>query len=136
MIVADTSALIAFFDGLDPAHARVAAVIEAEREPIVVSPLVCAEVDHLVTRRLGSHVARRVVAELSNGAYAIGDFGMSELKAATAVLERFHDRRLGLTDASIVILADRLRGATILTLDRRDFDGLPRADGTPLTILP
>ena len=136
MIVADTSALIAFFDSLDPDHGRVVPIVEAERTPIAVSPLVCAEIDYLVTKRLGAHIARRVLAELASGAFDIAGFGIRELKGAAAVLDRFPDRRLGLTDASLLDLADRLGTATILTLDRRDFDGLVRSDGTPLVVLP
>ena len=136
MIIADTSALIAYFDAADPAHGRVAAIIEAERAPIVVPPLVCAEVDHLVSRRVGAHAARQVLAELTSGAYAIAEFGADDLKDAAAVLDRYADRRLGLVDATIVVLAERLRGAAVATLDRRDFDGLVRADGTPVALLP
>jgi predicted nucleic acid-binding protein len=51
-------------------------------------------------------------------------------------MDRFHDRGLSLTDASLLELADRKDVKTIFTLDRHDFDGLVRSDGTPLTILP
>ena len=136
MIIADTSALIAFFDAADPAHDEIAAIIEAERAPIVVPPLVCAEIDHLVSRRLGAHVARQVLTELTSGAYAIADLGVADLKDAAAVLDRYADRRLGLVDATIVVLAERLRGAAVATLDRRDFGGLVRADGSPLALVP
>jgi predicted nucleic acid-binding protein len=59
-----------------------------------------------------------------------------DLRRAYAIMDRYRDRGLSLTDASLLELADRKNVTTIFTLDRRDFDGLVRSDGTPLTILP
>lgn len=136
MIIADTGALISHLDTLEPLHAQVAAIIEAERDPIVISPFVLAEVDYLVDKRLGPRTARAALDELSGGAYEIALFGAEDVRRALRVLDRHADRRLGLTDASLVVLADRYAATTVLTLDRRDFDGLARSDGTPLTVLP
>ena len=135
-VLIDTSALLAFLDRAAPEHEAVAALIEAEREPMVVSPFVLAELDHLVAKRLGDRQARAALNEMLAGAYDLASYAADDLRAALAVLERFADRGLGLTDASIVVLADRLGIKTVFTLDRRDFEGLVRSDGTPLTILP
>ena len=135
-VLIDTSALLNFFDGAAERHQAVADLIEAERGALVVSPFVLAELDYLITRRFGERHARRALEEISGGAYHLASFDWDDVRSALRVLERFADRRLGLADASIVELADRLGIATIFTLDRRDFDGLVRSDGTPLTILP
>lgn len=135
-VVVDTSALLAYFDRGSERHAAVEALVDAEREPLAVNPLVLAEVDHLVRRRFGERAADGVLREIAGGAYDIGAFGHDDLRAALAVLTRYPDRRLGLTDASLLALAERVGATTVFTLDRRDFHGLARGDGTPLTILP
>ncbi|MFM7552054.1 MAG: type II toxin-antitoxin system VapC family toxin [Actinomycetota bacterium] len=135
-VVVDTSALLAYFDRGSERHAAVEALVDAEREPLAVNPLVLAEVDHLVRRRFGERAADGVLREIAGGAYDIAAFGHDDLRAALAVLTRYPDRRLGLTDASLLALAERVGATTVFTLDRRDFDGLVRGDGTPLTILP
>ncbi|MEY4225969.1 MAG: hypothetical protein RL190_726 [Actinomycetota bacterium] len=136
MIIADTGALISYLDALEPEHERVTAIIDAERDPIVISPFVLAELDYLVGKRLGARAARGVLDELSGGAYEIALFAADDVRRALRVLDRHVERRLGLTDASLVVLADRYGSTTVLTVDRRDFEGLTRSDGTPLTILP
>lgn len=135
-VVVDTSAILAFFDRGSDRHDAVEALIDAERRPLIVSPLVLAEADHLIRRRFGERAADSALRELGGGAYDIADFSVADLNAALAVLARYPDRRLGLTDAALVALSDRVGATTIFTLDRRDFDGLARTDGTPLTILP
>ncbi|MGA0121696.1 MAG: PIN domain-containing protein [Gaiellales bacterium] len=134
--VVDTSALLAYFDRGSERHLDVQMLIEAERGPLAVSPLVLAEVDHLVRRRFGERAADGALREIGGGAYDIAGFSADDLRRALAVLERYPDRRLGLTDAALLALAERIGANTIFTLDRRDFDGLARADGTPLVILP
>ena len=136
MIIADTGALISHLDVLEPEHERVTAIIDAERDPIVISPFVLAELDYLIGKRLGTRAARTALDELSGGAYEIATFGVEDVRRTLRVLDRHPERRLGLTDASLVVLADRYAATTILTVDRRDFAGLARGDGTPLTILP
>jgi predicted nucleic acid-binding protein len=135
-VVVDTSALLAYFDRAAERHADVGALIDAERSPLAVSPLVLAEVDQLVRRRFGERAADGALRELAGGAYDVAGFSGDDLQAALGVLARYPDRRLGLVDAALVALADRIGATTVFTLDRRDFEGLARSDGTPLTVLP
>ena len=135
-VVVDTSALYAYYDSSARRHAEVNSLIEAERSSLMVTNGVLIELDHMLRRRVNAHTARRVIDELTNGAYAVVESSRDDLRRALAIMDRFHDRGLSLTDASLLELADRAGVSTIFTLDRRDFDGLVRTDGTPLTILP
>lgn len=65
MIIADTSALLAFFNRAEPKHAAVTSVVESARDPLVVSPYVVAEVDYLVTSRHGVEAELAVLTELA-----------------------------------------------------------------------
>ena len=135
-VVVDTSALYAYFDASARRHEDVQALIDAERGPLLVAPGVLAEIDHLLRRRMNAHVARRVLDELTSGAYDLVDTRREDIRRALTIGDRFRDRGLSLVDATLLEIADRRAASTLFTLDRRDFDGLVRSDGTPLTILP
>jgi predicted nucleic acid-binding protein len=58
------------------------------------------------------------------------------LAAALAVIRRYPDQQIGVADASVVVLADRHRTRSLLTLDRRHFDVLRPLSGGRFTIMP
>ena len=53
MIIADTSGLLALFNATEPRHADVRQIVDAETEPLMVSPYVIAELDYLLATRAG-----------------------------------------------------------------------------------
>jgi predicted nucleic acid-binding protein len=136
MIVADTSGLLALYNAAEPAHASVARTVLEEREPLVVSPFVVAELDYLVATRVGPRAALAVLRELSGGAYLLPCLSPDDLMVAGDVVERYADLRLGVADASLVVLADRYATVRLLTLDRRRFDAVRTLGGAPFTVLP
>ena len=135
-MIVDTSALLAFFDRSEPDHAAVTELFTSTTESLVVSPFVVGELDYLVATRLGSDAELAVLRELAGGAWDIATLGLDDLAAATAVIERYADQRIGVADASSVVLAARHRTRTIATLDRRHFEVLRPAAGGRFTILP
>lgn len=136
MIVADTSGLLAFFDASEARHVAAMAAVDAEGDRLVVSPYVVAELDYLVLRRWGAERELAVLRELASGAYDLVAFGADDLARAAAVVERYRDQSIGVTDASIVVLADRWHTRTVLTLDRRHFDVLRPLSGGRFTVVP
>ena len=136
MIVADTSGLLALFNRREPAHEAVRAIVAAEAEPLVVSPFVIAEVDYLVSTRLGIEAELAVLTELAGGAYHLPAMPADLVDRARTVIERYRDQRIGITDASLVVLAEEYRTHSVLTLDRRHFDVLRPLDGGEFHVLP
>ena len=136
MLIADTSGLLAFFDRSEPRHAKAAAVVRAERGPLVVSPYVVAELDYLVTMRWGVDRELAILEELASGNWELACLDEDALASAAGVVERYRDQRIGVADASIVVVADQRRTDRILTLDRRHFEVLYQGNGRPFTILP
>jgi uncharacterized protein len=136
VIVADTSGLLAFFNRREPTHAAVRAVVEAEVEPLVVSPYVVGELDHLVSTRLGVDSELAILAELAGGAYHLASMAAEQLDRARSVVERYRDQGIGIADASLVVLAEQYQTRSVLTLDRRHFDALRPLDGGHFRIVP
>ncbi|MEX1172771.1 MAG: PIN domain-containing protein [Chloroflexota bacterium] len=135
-MIVDTSALLAFFDTDEPDHESVSAVLNGATEPLVVSPYVVAELDSLVASRLGVAEELAVLRELTGGAWDLPAIDVGDLVRARAVIERYADQDVGVADASNVILAERYRTRTIVTLDRRHFEVLRPLDGGRFRILP
>lgn len=136
MIIGDTSGLLALFNRREPAHQQVAAAVASVEEPLVVSPFVLAELDYLVATRVGVPAELAVLQELAGGAFVLPEFGAGDLAEAAQVVERYADLGVGLADASIVVLAARLKTRTVLTLDRRHFGVLRPLDGGRFKLLP
>lgn len=135
-MIVDTSALLAFFDRDEPDHRAVSEVLGGATEPLVVSPYVVAELDDFVASRIGVTVELAVLGELASGAWDLPAFDAAQLAMARAVIERYADQGIGLADASNVVLADRHRTRTIVTLDHRHFDVLRPLGGGRFRVIP
>lgn len=135
-VIVDTSALVAFYSESGAEHDDVSAWLEAHGELMVVSPYVVAELDYLVATRKGVDAELAVLAEIAGGAYEIASMGADDIALAAEVIARYRDLGIGITDASLVVLAARYGTDTILTLDRRHFGALRSLSGEPLRIAP
>jgi predicted nucleic acid-binding protein len=135
-LICDTSALLAYFDVAEPDHQAVVGTIDLERGPLVVSPFVVAELDYLVASRLGVEPELRILDEIASGAWDLASFGAAEVRAACDVIARYEDQKIGITDASLVVLAERYGTDRILTLDSRHFGVMRTSEGRPLSVLP
>ena len=135
MIVADISALIALFVLDEPDHPAVRDAIEGEPGPIIVSPYVVAEVDHLIAARLGVEAELEALSALADGSYHLASIDEHDLAAIAQTVGRYRDQDIRAADASIVVLAHRYGTRRVLTLDRR-FDVLRPLAGGRFRILP
>lgn len=135
-MIADTSGLLALFNRSEPQHAVVRDAVAGHRGPLVVSPYVVAELDHLVATRVGPDAELAVLQESAGGAYELAHIGPGDLGRAAAVIARYADQAVGVADPSIVVLADRYRTREILTLDRRRFEVLRPLSGGRFRLIP
>ncbi|MEO9220314.1 MAG: PIN domain-containing protein [Mycobacteriaceae bacterium] len=135
-VIVDTSALLAYFDASEPDHVAVTETIGATTDLLVISPYAVAELDYLVASRHGVDAELAVLDELTAGAWELAGFGADELKKAQSIITNYHDQQIGVADASNVVLAERYRTRTIVTLDRQHFDVLRSTGGDRFTVLP
>ena len=120
-LVADTGALYALYDRDDRNHRSVLRVVSAHRGPIVVPLPVAAELDYFLTRYLGTDAALDFLASIEAGAFALDHLVKGDLARSRELVERYRDLPLGLVDATVIAVAERLETRAILTLDMRDF---------------
>jgi hypothetical protein len=84
-------------------------VLAADPGPLLLSPFVLAELDHLLLERVGAEAERALLNEVARGDDDLVGFGAAEVAEASEVLGRYGDLRLGLADAWVVV--DRRGGA-------------------------
>lgn len=120
----------------DAYHDRVSEVLTAEPGPRHVSPCVLQEIDHIVSSRISAVAALRFLEDVALGAYRLAPFDEDDVTSAVTVMRRYADMRLGLADASVVVIAARVGTDRILTLDERHFRAVRPLVGDAFTILP
>ena len=136
MIVVDTSVIYALLDAADREHATVRQWYEATDTALATTPLVVAEVDHLAGARAGARAQRAWRADLAAGAYAVEWWG-SAPRDLVDIAARYEDLDVGLTDASLVVLAHRLGTLAVATLDHRHFRAMrPLGGESAFRLLP
>jgi hypothetical protein len=136
VLMLDAGALYAQADANDPDHAAVAAVLRADRGPFVTSQTVAAEADYLILSRLGVDVGLAFLEDLAEGTFSAECLTRAEITEARAVAAQYRDLAVGLADASLVVLARRLKTRRILTLDERCFRVIRPLQGGHFTLLP
>jgi uncharacterized protein len=136
VILLDTSGLLAAIDGSQRHHREAAAALRAVHAPLLLSPFVLAELDYLLTTRVSLAAATSLLEQVADGVYRLEPMAAGDIAAALEVLDRYRDLRLGLADASIVVLAQRHGVLDVLTLDERHFRALRGPGDRPFRLLP
>lgn len=104
--------------------------------PFLLSPFVLAELDYMLGTRHGQHAQLAMLDEVADGAYELADFSRADVEGAAATVRQYADLKIGLADASIVILAQKHGLIDILTFDARHFRAMRGSGGRPFRLLP
>jgi predicted nucleic acid-binding protein len=136
VILADTSAVLQLASSTALRHAEVLRVVSDLDGPFLLSPFVLAELDYMLGSRHGQTKQLALLAEVAEGAYELAELDRSDVEAAAAIMRRYEDLRVGLADASIVVLAERHATADILSFDQRHFRAMRGPGGRPFRLLP
>lgn len=135
-LVIDTGPLLAALDAADPDHDRCATLLNEIHEDLVVPILVLAELDYWCHRRLGVDAWITFLDDLLAGAYRLEDTTTADLKRCRELQVKYADQALGVVDASVLALVERLGEDKLATLDHRHFAMLRPAHTRGLRLLP
>lgn len=135
-LILDAAALYAQADRDEPLHADVTRIIRAERETLITTELAVAEADYLILDRLGLDVELAFLDDLDAGTFVVECLSRAELASARDLVARYGEFRIGLADASLVVLAERYATRRLLTFDQRAFRAIVPLQGGSFTILP
>jgi predicted nucleic acid-binding protein len=100
--------------------------------PVTVLP----EAAYLIYSRLGHHVMREYVRQMTGPNWAIEALQDRDLDRTLEILEKYRDNDLDFVDATLVAIAERLNITRVLTLDQRHFRVIRPSHCPAFEILP
>src|ERR1700704_5993568 len=106
-LLVDTGVLFALADRRDAWHKKVRAYLESSAVALLAPVTILPEVAYLLRHRIGAHAERAFVASLADGELAIEELTRRDWKRTEALMSTYDT--LGLVDASIVAVAERLK---------------------------
>lgn len=121
MIVVDTGVLYAGADRDDRHHRACAELLATHPGPLLVPVPVIVESAWLIEARLGPGPEAAFLRSLSAVGLSRVDLVQADWDRVVELIETYHDLGLGLVDASVIAVAERLGITEIATLDRRHF---------------
>ena len=107
-------------DRSDSSHASCVEFLERTGDPLVVPSPVLVELDWIGDAR-GVPVLDATLASVENGSIEVIDLAPADYTRIRELCRQYQDLGLGMVDASIVAVAERLGEATIAALDHRHF---------------
>ena len=135
-LICDTGGVYALYDADDAHHVAVRAVVEAETGPLYLPSVLLAELDYLLTTRLGPDAELDFLDGLMDGAYVLIHPTTDDLIRCRELIAQYRDLSLGLADASVVATAERLGIPRLLTVDERHFRAVQPRDLSHFILLP
>jgi len=128
-VVADTGPIVAAANRKDRAHGLAATLVSELGGDLLVPLPVVVEVDQLLRARLGGASARAFLGALTRGEHTVVFLSPGLLRRAAEIDAAHAALDLGLSDASVMAVAEKER-LPILTFDFEDFRAV-RSRGHP-----
>ena len=120
-VVVDTGVLLAAADSDDADHSRCAALLRSHRGQLRVPAPVIPETSWQIERSLGPRSEAAFLRLITVGDFQVVDLILVDWLRCIELIETYADLGIGLVDASVIAIAERLDIGTLATLNRRDF---------------
>ena len=120
MVLADTGYWLALANRRDRWHEAAVGVTRGLEEQLVTTWPVMTETCHLLLARLGSTSELRFLEQVEANV-DVYEIGVGRVPEIRALMVKYEDLPMDLADASLVLAADELGTARILSTDVRDF---------------
>jgi uncharacterized protein len=136
VILLDTSGILAALFEDQRHHEECAKVLREAEGPLIISPFVLAETDYLIQKYAGIDAEIMFLQEIHRGAYKLAEYPQYLMDDTWRMIMRYRDLNIGLTDASLIMLADHYNCRDVLTLDLRHFRAIRPVTKKSFRILP
>jgi predicted nucleic acid-binding protein len=120
-LILDTNVLFASLDRRDQHHDVCRELILNADEARVVPAPVLVELDYFIRTRLTEIVHVAFLRDITEGAYYVEDLRHEDYLRVREICAKYSDHDIGLVDASIVAIAERLNETKVATIDHRHF---------------
>lgn len=121
MIVVDTGVLYAGADEDNRHHQASSELLDTHPGPLLVPVPVVTETAWLIEDRLGPIAEARFLRSVADGELTRVDLQDEDWTRMIQLIETYSDLTLGLVDASVIAVAERLQIKDVATTNQRDF---------------
>jgi len=135
-LILDTGPLFASIDRKDPAHAACRRLLENTDEALVIPAPVLFEMDFWIRKELHVSPLLTLLEQVTEGAFLVEDLTPADYLRVRDLCDRYSDSDLGLVDAAVLAVVERLNEPKLATLDHRQFRMLRPRHVDSLILLP
>lgn len=122
MIIADTGFFFALGNRQDKFHQKAKQCLQRLEEPIITTYPVIIETSYLLAERCNQSIQFKFLEQFIQGRVNIFSLEIHHLERCLNLMKQYADLPMDLADASLVVVAEELDEARILTTDQRDFN--------------
>lgn len=133
MILVDTSAMLALLDADSAQHESLLQWYDADPDQWVLPWATLPEIDYLLLHRVHAPAQLAFMRDLAEARFVVEWGDPRDLARGRELCERYRELQLGLVDAVIMSMAERLEVDAIATLDLRHF-GVVQLKKQPLLL--
>ena len=123
-------------DEREESHALCAQLFAETPDPIVVPAPVLVELDWIGRSFRRLLVTETALKAVEDGSLEVAELTLGDYVRVRALCRRYRDLPLGLVDAAVIAVAERLGETAIVTLDRRHFSVVRPRHVTAFELLP
>lgn len=136
MLLVDTGPLVAYVNRKDPDHEACTALFATRTDDLLVTPYVLTEACYLVGKYVGAEAEINLIEAAAAGDLVQAGILTTDLARIAELARRYRSFPLGIADASVVAIAERLGIEEVATLDHRHFRAIRPRHCQALTLLP
>jgi predicted nucleic acid-binding protein len=135
-ILIDTGIIIALADKSDLWHQRSLRFLDTYNGKLIAPTTIIPEACYILNAYLGPSAEMAFIESLVRRQIFLEPVTREYLSRSQEILRAYSDLNVGLVDASVIALAERLHISKILTADRRHFSAIKPKHGLQLELLP
>ncbi|RJO76475.1 PIN domain-containing protein [Nocardia panacis] len=136
MLIVDTGPLVALLNYRDADHGRCADLLISRTDQFVLTPYVVTEACYLLCKKVSAEAEINLVRAIAAGDMTQADTTSADLARMAELMSQYRSFPLGIADASVIALSERLGLTDVATLDRRHFHAIRPRHTNALNLLP
>ncbi len=136
MLLCDTGVLLAAGNVKDHAHDACLALLRSAPGPLLVPSPVLGEVGYLLQSRVGPAAEVRFLQSFGDDGFHVAELADEDVPRMAELVDAYLDLPLGIVDAAVIAIAERLGLKEVATLDHRHFSVVRPRHAPTFTLLP
>jgi predicted nucleic acid-binding protein len=121
MLLCDTGVLLAAGNVRDHHHAACLALLRIAEAPLLVPSPVLGEIGYLLQSRVGPHAEVTFLKSFGGNGFHVAEVKEGDISRIAELVEQYVSLPLGIVDAAVIAIAERLNLTEIATVDRKHF---------------